>query len=133
MTRPEVVAYIDLLGKRFEYGACGPDAYDCKGLMVELFKRRGISFPHYDSSDSPAVQSERFAEGLSQYAVKIETLEPGCMVMFRIVPPYVSHVGMMIDKLNFIHITRHSRVSVERIDSLQWKNKIAGYYRLNHG
>ena len=122
--------YLDLLGKKFEYGATGPDAYDCKGLMIELFKRIGVQFPEYDSSDEPAVQSERFAEGLAKYAIPISNAETFALVMFQIKPPYVSHVGMMLNSVQFIHITQGSSVTVERIDSLQWKRKIAGFYRL---
>jgi len=122
--------YFDLLGKKFDYGAIGPDAYDCKGLMVELFKRMNFKFPHYDSSDEPAVQSERFAEGLAKYTTQISSPETYCLVMFKLYPPYVSHVGMMLNSTQFIHITRNSSVTVERIDSLQWQHKIAGFYRL---
>lgn len=122
--------YLDLLGKKFEYGAIGPDAYDCKGLMIELFKRIGVQFPAYDSSDEPAVQSERFAEGLAKYAIPISNAETFALIMFKIRPPFISHVGMMLNPVQFIHITQGSSVTVERIDSLQWKRKIAGFYRL---
>jgi cell wall-associated NlpC family hydrolase len=122
--------YFDLLGKKFEYGATGPDAYDCKGLMIELFKRINVKFPAYDSSDEPTVQSERFAEGLAKYAIPISVPETCCLVMFKIHPPFISHVGMMLNPTQFIHITQNSSVTVERIDSLQWQRKIAGFYRL---
>ena len=122
--------YLDLLGKRFKYGATGPDAYDCKGLMIELFKRIDVKFPDYDSSDESAVQSERFAEGLAKYAIPVSSPETSALVMFCIRPPYVSHVGMMLNTTQFIHITQNSSVTVERIDSLQWQKKIAGFYRL---
>lgn len=127
----KIVNYVDLLGKSFKYGACGPDSYDCKGLLMELFKRRGMFFPYYESSPDPAIQSQRFVEGLAQYACPIDKPEAGCLVMFRVVPHCVSHIGMMLDELNFIHITKGTRVSVERIDSLVWQNKIAGYYKVN--
>jgi cell wall-associated NlpC family hydrolase len=122
--------YIDLLGKRFEYGANGPEAYDCKSLIVKLYKRQGIQFPNYNSSDDPAIQSESFAEGLAKYAIKLDKPEAACMVMFQIVSPYVSHVGMMLDEVRFIHITKGTKVSVERIDSLTWERKLKGFYRL---
>jgi cell wall-associated NlpC family hydrolase len=128
-----MINYVDLLGKKFKYGASGPDAYDCKNLMVELYRRKRIEFPDYDSTASTEEQSAAFAEGLSKFAVKLDAPEEGCLVMFRIIPPYVSHVGMVIDQYRFIHISRGSSVSVERLDSIQWVDKIAGFYRLTNG
>ena len=122
--------YLDLLGKEFLYGACGPDAYDCKGLIVELLKREGYTLPAYDSPTDPETQSMRFMERLAIHTEQIDKPEAGCLVMFRIVPRFVSHIGMMLDAYRFIHITKGTRVSVERIDSITWERKVAGFYRM---
>jgi hypothetical protein len=37
----------DLVGKPYAHGARGPDAYDCWGLCVEVYRRRGIDLPDY--------------------------------------------------------------------------------------
>lgn len=34
-------------GKPYSYGAAGPDAYDCSGLVLWAFAHAGISLPHY--------------------------------------------------------------------------------------
>lgn len=34
-------------GKRYSWGAAGPNAFDCSGLVLMAFKQIGISLPHY--------------------------------------------------------------------------------------
>ena len=123
--------YLDLLGKSFEYGGVGPSHYDCKGLVFELYRRERIAFPHYESTDSIEEQHKLFTEGLAKHAIEIDKPESYCLVMFKIRPPYVSHIGVVMkDCQKFIHIMPKSSVSVERLDSPLWINKIAGFYRL---
>jgi len=126
----DFIPYKDLLGKPFQYSSCGPDSFDCKGLMVELCKRKKLVFPNYESSSDPTIQATRFIEGLEKYSTKIDIPEQGDFVMFMLVPPYVTHIGMMMDRTHFIHITKGTSVSIESVTSLIWKNKIAGYYRM---
>lgn len=125
--------YIDLLGKRFEYGGTGPDTFDCKGLVFELYKRLNIKFPDYNSPSCVLDQHTLFKYGLEHNTIQIEKPEPYCMVMFRIKPPYVTHMGLVLeDCFRFIHIMPKSSVTVERLDNVLWVNKIAGLYRLKH-
>lgn len=35
------------LGKRYVFGASGPDTFDCSGLVMRAFERIGIRLPHY--------------------------------------------------------------------------------------
>jgi len=37
----------DLIGKPYQRGARGPDAYDCWGLCVEVYRRGGIDLPDF--------------------------------------------------------------------------------------
>jgi murein DD-endopeptidase len=127
--------YMDLLGKHFEYGGRGPDAYDCYGLCIELYRRMGIELPHYQSVSDPAEIHCRMADGRLRHITQIDRPEPGCFVMFSIRPPFVSHIGIVLEDCNrFIHIMQKSSVTVERLDSVLWEKKIAGFYNLkNHG
>ena len=36
-----VVRYTDLVGKPFEHGGEGPDAYSCRGVALEILRRMG--------------------------------------------------------------------------------------------
>ena len=122
------INYTDLLGKDFEYGERGPDTYDCYGLAIEIFKRYGISIPDYGfAKDKKDIHKmiEEFSRGWEK---AIFPLHP-CIVAFFIHKPFVSHIGVVIGQDKFIHILDKSKVTVERLSAIEWKNKIAGYYQ----
>lgn len=58
-------------GKTYVYGAAGPNAYDCSGLILWAFARAGISLPH-----SAAAQ---YGYGTH---VPVSQLQPGDLVFF---------------------------------------------------
>ena len=35
------------IGKPYVWGAVGPNAYDCSGLVMDAYKHAGISLPHH--------------------------------------------------------------------------------------
>jgi cell wall-associated NlpC family hydrolase len=41
----------DLIGKPYLLGARGPDAYDCWGLCIEVYRRGGRPLPEFISAD----------------------------------------------------------------------------------
>lgn len=59
-------------GKPYAYGAAGPNAYDCSGLVMWAFAHAGISLPH-----SAAGQ-----DGYGTH-VSLSQLEPGDIVFFN--------------------------------------------------
>jgi len=61
----EQLFYTDLLDKRYEKGARGPDAYDCYGLVMEVFKRAGVALPDYGCAESP--------EGVAELITRFST------------------------------------------------------------
>ena len=123
--------YIDLLGKPFEWGGRGPGSFDCFGLCMELARRNGQEIPDSVWSEDPAEIDELLTEGRKRGFAPVESPQAGDFVTFRLRPPFVSHVGMMINQHEFIHITKGTRVTRERLNSLLWNKKIAGYYRWN--
>jgi len=121
----------DLFSARFADGGRGPDEYDCFGLFEELCRRRGTPIspettPTQVQAKDAAIQS---AIGRGEWQ-RLETPEPGCAVVFVVVPPFATHMGMVLDDgLTFIHIRKGSNVSVERLASSRWCQRIAGFYR----
>lgn len=122
--------YLDLLGKRFEYGGRGPEAYDCLGLAIECCRRvgkelmdiRGLT--HYQEIDG------EIKNQLSNFCL-IDKPEPFCLVTFKIKPPFVSHIGFVLPSCyEFLHITRDSSVNKARLDDLIWKPRIANFVKL---
>ena len=69
-------------GKPYVWGAAGPDAYDCSGLVVWAFAQEGISLPHYTGS--------LWNSGMH---VSRDQLEPGDLVFFF---ADISHVGIYL-------------------------------------
>lgn len=120
--------YIDLLEKEFAYGGRGPEFYDCYGLIMEMHRRLGIELPEYKSERDPNLIQLIIVEGRKLFE-QIEKPSPQCVVSFFIKPYITSHLGFMLDDRKFIHIMFKSRVTVEKIDCDDWKNRITGYFK----
>jgi len=121
--------HIDLLGKPFEYGARGPDAFDCYGLACELYRRSGLQLPDYESSDQPEAQGSSFIDGANRYLTPVADKQPLDLILFQIVPRYVSHCGVYLGHGRFIHVMHKIRVAVEELASPVWEKRIRGIYR----
>jgi peptidoglycan DL-endopeptidase CwlO len=96
-TASEAIAYARAqIGKPYEYGAAGPDAFDCSGLMMRAFQAAGI--------DIPRTSEQQYAWGSP---IPASQVRPGDLVFFTGDPidPPPGHVGivvgpgMMIDAL----------------------------------
>ena len=126
------VLFNDLIGKKFEYGGRGPDIYDCYGLCMEIYKRKGIKLKEYLSTDEPSIVSD-LING-QDFCVRIEKPEPFCFVLFRVHTQYTTHIGVVLpDCKRFIHVMPKKEVSIERLESLSWKNRTKGYYKYAPG
>ncbi len=77
------------VGDAYVYGAAGPSAFDCSGLMMMAWAQAGVGLPHSSSaqmgSGSPVSQS---------------ALQPGDLVFYY---SPVSHVGMYIGTGMIVH------------------------------
>jgi cell wall-associated NlpC family hydrolase len=76
---------LNQVGKRYVWGAAGPETFDCSGLMIWSYAQVGIRVPARTSYD--------------QYArlkpVDRAQLQPGDLVYFAQPGAEVSHVGML--------------------------------------
>ncbi|HEX3964408.1 MAG TPA: NlpC/P60 family protein [Trebonia sp.] len=70
------------VGDPYVWGAAGPDAFDCSGLVVWAYAQEGISLPHYTGS--------LWNSGMH---VSRDQLQPGDLVFFF---ADISHVGIYI-------------------------------------
>ena len=123
--------YIDLIGKPFLAGGRGPDGYDCYGLAKEIYKRRGIELPEYDY-DSPDNFSliHHLIHGGRDLFETIERPEAFCLVLFTIRPPYVSHIGVVLEDCNsFIHVVEKVCAAVEKLEHPIWERRVRGFLR----
>lgn len=130
-----ILEYADLLGKEYKHNGRGPDHYDCWGLCMEVYKRLGLDLPEFlPQSQDPAcihaiVQDAcpPLEGGGGRNFIEIQKPVPYCLVSFMVRPPYVTHIGVVLEDTNkFIHLLRRSRVTVERLDL--WSKRVKGFY-----
>lgn len=120
--------YDDLVGLPFRDGGRGPDSYDCWGLVLELFRRRGIVLHDYCcSSESTAGVARLMGQGRAEWR-RLEAPEPGCLVAIRMLDVgWANHCGMCLGEGRFIHAySEETGVVIDRLR--RWGPRIAGYY-----
>lgn len=93
------------LGKKYVWGATGPNTFDCSGLTMYCHKKLGISIPRTSLEQSRKGQS-----------VSKSKLQLGDLVFFKTTSAPVGHVGMYIGDGKFIHAPNPR--TVVKIDSL---------------
>ena len=76
-------------GKPYVWGAAGPNAYDCSGLVQWAFKQAGVNLPH-----SSRMQSTLGAP------VALSQLQPGDLVFFY---TPVGHVAIYVGDGKVVH------------------------------
>lgn len=93
------VAYVkSKVGDSYVYGATGPSAFDCSGLMEAAWAAAGVSIPRTSEEQAAAAVS-----------ISESQLQPGDYIFFYGYPP--SHVGMYVGGGMFID-ARNSSVGV---------------------
>ena len=93
------------LGKRYVWGATGPNTFDCSGLTQYCHKKLGINIPRTS-----------LAQSKSGKLVSKSDLQVGDLIFWKTTSAPVGHVGMYVGNGQFIHAP-NSR-SVVKIDSL---------------
>lgn len=102
--------YSSLIGIPYKQG--GRDiktGVDCLGLCIEIFKRKGIiDFPDFSAPDKREEIHKLIMEGTELFE-EIDKPEEGCVVALMVRPPYVTHMGVIINEKEFIHISETCR------------------------
>ncbi len=98
----------DLLGLPYRDHGRGPDAYDCYGLAMEVERRMGKTLRDvaYDWNDPQLCRSCAPTLGVH----RIQSFGRGALV--EIVEGGRLHIGVCLDRQNFIHATRNRGVTV---------------------
>lgn len=102
------------LGKPYQWGAAGPNSFDCSGLVMYCYRQIGISLPH-----SAAAQYNRGTK------LDRSALSPGDLVFFG--RTGVSHVGIYVGGNNYIHAPRTG--DVVKVSSLSSRSDYYGACR----
>jgi len=110
-----VVALLSLshLGKPYVWGAEGPDAFDCSGLVCYVYAQLGVRLPRVT-----------FSQVCCGRSVPPGELAPGDLVFFR----HNAHVGIYLGGGWFIHAPRTG--DVVKISPLSARSDVSGCRRI---
>jgi peptidoglycan DL-endopeptidase CwlO len=109
-----VDAALSKIGSPYRWGATGPNAFDCSGLMVWAWSQAGVSLPRTSASQFANLRRISRSE-----------LQPGDLVFAG--SPRVHHVGMYIGNGQIVHAPR-SGVPVQ-IRSME-RSDLRGFARV---
>ena len=80
------------LGKPYQWGAAGPNAYDCSGLLLQAWRSAGRSLPH----------SSRALYAMTSH-IPVSAVRPGDLVFYG---QPIHHVGMYVGNGEMIESPR---------------------------
>jgi murein DD-endopeptidase len=111
---------ISLLGSPYEWGAAGPNRFDCSGLVRYVHAQLGIAVPRTAAEQYSAAQP-----------VDLTGLAPGDLLFFRIRGKRISHVAIYAGEGRFIHAPQTGRpVELRMLDDEFYRPRLAGAGRL---
>ncbi len=103
------------LGDPYVYGAAGPRAFDCSGLVQFAWRKAGVAIPRVTTSQYRAIDKK----------VSWKHLRPGDLLFFH----GKGHVGMYVGHGKMIHAPHSgSTVRIEKLGSWR-KNTFDGAVR----
>lgn len=106
-----VQAALSKLGAPYSWGATGPDAFDCSGLIYWAYQQQGMTVPRTSQS--------QLAGGTP---VSRDQLQPGDVVGYY---PGVTHVGMYIGDGKLVHASDYGiPVQIVDVDSMPWAGAV---------
>ncbi len=108
------------VGKPYRYGGASPNGFDCSGLVYYTHGKFGINTP-------------RTSSALFNYArpIKLNQLNLGDVVFFKIDRKKISHVGIYIGKGQFVHApSSGKKVATNYLNDPYWKTRIVSAGRL---
>lgn len=122
------------IGIPFKDGGRDSNGLDCWGLVRLIYKDEyNISLPSFNTHYSTVDDTERLEELISQYKegwIEANSPDEGCVVLFKTMGS-ITHVGVLINKNQFLHINEGTNVTIESLDSTRWNKRVIGYYKYN--
>lgn len=109
-----------LVGIPYRFGASGPHAFDCSGLVFYVHDQLGMRVPR--------TAAEQF---LFARPVERDALRAGDLVFFRQTGPAVTHVGIYTGDGLFVHAPQSGRaVAYGSLDEDYYRVNFAGAGRI---
>ena len=134
MSRSDDLRTDDLIGIPFVDGGRDPRiGLDCWGLVLEVFRRAGVTLPDYQigchqtEAIGVAVEGERL-KGRWRHWHAFDAPAPSVIAIRFNSPLLVNHTGVYIGGGRFIHTRELTGVAIERVDAPSWRHRIEGFY-----
>jgi cell wall-associated NlpC family hydrolase len=90
------------IGDPYRYGATGPNAFDCSGLVQFAWRKAGVKIPRVTTSQYRAIRKK----------VSWSSLQPGDLLFFH----GIGHVGMYVGHGRMIHSpSTGERVRIDKL------------------
>lgn len=113
-------------------GRSPAEGFDCFGLVDYVLRT-------YFGKQLPAQYSTRYTDANADNSQAIDDCRRACwrevavpgagdVVLIRI-EGAVRHMGVMLSPSLMLHCLPGRATTVERIESMQWRHRVAGYYR----
>jgi cell wall-associated NlpC family hydrolase len=110
----------DQLGKPYQWGATGPDRFDCSGLVWHVYGELGVQVPRVSRDQA------RVGRGVSR-----RELQPGDLVFFATEGSSIDHVGIYVGDSDFVHAPRrHVPVKTDSLNDSWWRRRFKGARRV---
>lgn len=101
------------LGKAYQWGASGPDRFDCSGLVQFVYGNLGVPLPRVSHSQAQMGQS-----------IARSDLQPGDLLFFAVQGSRIDHVGIFIGNQSFVHASRKQLpVRTDSLNNSWWRNR----------
>ena len=118
----------ELIGIPYEKHGRTTKGLDCYGLVHLVYGRLGKELPNFPEDYTELLNIHNAIEENKSKFIELEKPEPYCIVTFSIYPPYVTHIGVVLDDCKrFIHIMEKRNVTIEKLD--KWQKRIRGFYK----
>lgn len=125
--------YVDLIGVPFRQFGRTLQGLDCFGLVMTIYKRRGIIVPDVKYGDTDESRNAAITSPTNLKGWEKTEQRPGVAVAFR-KNGVVQHCGIVIDDDRFIHSSEdHCGVVVGRFsrNGNLFRQTVAGFYDYN--
>lgn len=110
----------DQLGKQYQWGASGPDKFDCSGLVMYVYSELGVPLPR--------VSREQASAGVH---IDRQDLQPGDLVFFKLNSSRIDHVGIYVGRNDFVHAPRrYMPVRTDSLNNAYWRQRYIGARRV---
>jgi cell wall-associated NlpC family hydrolase len=108
------------LGKQYQWGAAGPNKFDCSGLVMYVYNELGIALPRV------SVEQASYGDHVDR-----GKLQPGDLVFFQLNGSRIDHVGIYVGRSKFVHAPRrYVPVRTDSLNNAYWRQRYRGARRV---